>query len=80
MSKIKSAKALRDNLLSVIEELDSKKISKEQIERIKLITSTSSKIISELKTEIEYQKITGVIKVIPFLESKEKKITIYPRH
>ena len=74
---------LRENLLKVIEEIsniDSSIISKKQIEKAKLVTSASSKVISELKTQIEYQKVTGIIRRIPFLETTEEAITTYPRH
>jgi len=80
---ITNSKGLRDVLLTVVQELsdtNSEAVSKKQIERAKLITSTSSKVISELKTQIEYQKVTGIIKVIPFLETSEEVITTYPRH
>lgn len=69
MKKLKNIKDLRNNLISVYENLSSGQIGQNQA---KESANVAGKIISSCKTQMEYNKITGnTDRKIKFLESDE---------
>jgi hypothetical protein len=71
MAKIKTIEGLRDEMLKVFEDLSSGKID---IQEAGIKAKISETIISGVKTEIDYARLTESKPNIPFLGNNIKQI------
>lgn len=68
-TKIKNLDQLRDSVLEVFEKLCAGKID---IEEAGIVAKLSETVISGLKTQMEYSRLTNTIPSIPFLGDTSK--------
>jgi len=67
-NKIENIKQLRENLISELELFNDSQKDESNINRLSLISKTSSAIIRSAKTELEYAKYKGLNTEITFLK------------
>ena len=66
-----NAKELREELIKVFTAVKSGKM---ELENAKILITTANAIINSAHAQLEYNKFTGVMSEIPFLEEPVKKL------